>query len=136
MPNASTGPFRSPSLFWGAALIVTSLLTIGGGAIIWSNRDRAPAIAKADPQAANAEPQRSQRFLPRPEMVVDARTTKLHEVAFAVENGTAVVKIKVVAGGDELIVDANTGRLIETRPGRPSAPPPLGKFAAPFAPMM
>jgi hypothetical protein len=47
-----------------------------------------------------------------------------------------VVKIKIVPEGDELIIDANTGRLIETRPSRPSAPPPMGKFAAPFAPIM
>jgi hypothetical protein len=38
-----------------------------------------------------------------------------------VENGVPVIKIVVVPNGDELIVDAHTGRLLETRP----APPPL-----------
>ena len=70
--------------------------------------------------------------LPRPPSVHDA---ELHTVAYGVENGTPVVKIRVKADGDELIVDANTGRLLETRPSRPTAPPPMGKFAAPFAPM-
>jgi len=51
------------------------------------------------------------------------------------ENGTRVVKIRVVPNGDELIVDAATGRLLETRPSRPTAPPPMGKFIAPFSPM-
>jgi len=45
------------------------------------------------------------------------------------------VKIKVVETGDELIVDAATGRLLEARPSRSTAPPPVGKFAAPFDPM-
>jgi hypothetical protein len=55
-------------------------------------------------------------------------------VSYTIENGTRVVKIKVVESGDELIVDASTGRLLEARPGRPTAPP-MGKFAAPFDPM-
>jgi hypothetical protein len=59
---------------------------------------------------------------------------QLHGVTYAVENGTTIVKIKVIPDGDELIVDASTGRLIESRPSRPSAPPAMGKFAAPVRP--
>jgi hypothetical protein len=59
----------------------------------------------------------------------------LHTVSYTIENGTRVVKIKVVETGDELVIDAATGRFIEARPGRPTAPPPMGKFAAPFDPM-
>jgi len=39
-----------------------------------------------------------------------------------VEHGVRVIKIRVSAGGDELVVDAKTGRLIEARPRRPSGP--------------
>jgi len=78
------------------------------------------------------------RILPQPPLEGIAAATGssgLHTVAYTVENGTRVVKIKVVESGDELVVDAATGRLLETRPGRPTAPPPMGKFAAPFDPM-
>jgi hypothetical protein len=40
-----------------------------------------------------------------------------------VENGVRVWKIRVTPGGDELIVDAATGRLLETRPGKPAPAP-------------
>jgi hypothetical protein len=60
---------------------------------------------------------------------------QLHNVTYGVEKGTRVVKIRVLENGDELIVDAETGRLLEARPFRPTAPPPMGRFAAPFDPM-
>jgi hypothetical protein len=59
----------------------------------------------------------------------------LHSVSFANENGTRVVKIRVSPDGDELIVDARTGRLIEARPPRSTAGTPKGRFAAPFVPV-
>jgi hypothetical protein len=70
--------------------------------------------------------------LPPPDGIIPA----FHTVNFTTENGVRVVKIRVVPEGDELIVDAATGRLLESRPSRPTAPPPMGKFAAPlFEPM-
>ena len=44
----------------------------------------------------------------------------LQSVSVVDENGTRVVKIRVQADGDELIVNAQTGRLIEVRPGKKS----------------
>ena len=38
-----------------------------------------------------------------------------------VENGVRVIRNQVVAGGDELVIDAATGRLLEARPA-PRAP--------------
>jgi len=112
---------------------------IGGGTLVWSVRDAgAPAgpphqSDPADLALAQApvlpEPALGRRPLPpRPEFT-------LHSVAYTTENGVRVVKIKVVESGDELVVDAATGRLLEARPSRPTAPPPVGKFAAPFDPM-
>jgi hypothetical protein len=136
MSATSSSVPHSSSFSWGAALAAVSILTIGGGAIIWANRD-APSSESA--QAAQSEIVGSpSRFIPSPPppIPVEVQSANLHSIAYGVENGTAVVKIKVVAEGDELIIDAATGRLIETRPSRPSAPPPMGKFAAPFAPIM
>jgi hypothetical protein len=133
--TASNAP-HSSSLSWGAALAAVSILTIGGGAIIWANR--APPEEESAQVASDDSPRKHSRFIPKPPPLIplDAQSANLHSVAYGFENGTAVVKIKVVAEGDELIIDANTGRLIETRPSRPTAPPPMGKFAAPFAPIM
>jgi hypothetical protein len=126
---------------WGIALAAGSLLLVGGGMVVWSAHDTDPpgpqpgapdvTVAMSDPQAPlMAEPGGLRRALPLP-----GPELTLHTVAYAIENGTRVVKIKVVETGDELVVDAATGRLLEARPSRPTAPPPVGKFAAPFDPM-
>jgi hypothetical protein len=39
-----------------------------------------------------------------------------HSVRYRTENGVPVVLIQTVAGGDVLVVDRDTGRLIESRP--------------------
>jgi hypothetical protein len=138
MSALSTHPSPMSATSWGIALAAGSLLLIGGGTLVWSVHDAEPAALASDAvsvQAMTAPPSLdppavSRRPLPRltPE-------NTLHSVAYAIENGTPVVKIKVVETGDELVVDAATGRLLEARPSRPTAPPPVGKFAAPFDPM-
>jgi hypothetical protein len=117
---------------WGVALAAGALLLIGGGAIIWSNQgpDRDPTVSPFVGAPMPDEVALLKRELPGPPAHLP-----LHSVAFTVENGTRVVKIKVLETGDELVVDAATGRLLEARPNRPTAPPPAGRFAAPFQPM-
>jgi hypothetical protein len=50
----------------------------------------------------------------------------LQTVEYAVENGVPVIKIIAVPNGDELIIDAKTGRLLETRPAPPPSPTKVG----------
>jgi hypothetical protein len=128
------------------ALAVTSVLLIGGGAIVWAHREppapdlaagpgTPPMMIRALPLHADAEgPMAESRVM----LVTDPHPLSRvspppFSVEFAVENGTRVVKIRVVPDGDELVVDAATGRLLEARPGRPTAQPPAGKFAGPSA---
>jgi len=121
----------------GLALASISLVLVGGGALIWSNRQPENTGYPSDPKPSeSAAPAAMIRTLPPLPTADVPNAAHLHGVTYAVENGTAIVKIKVIPDGDELIVDASTGRLIESRPSRPSAPPPMGKFAAPFVPMM
>ncbi len=141
MSAQSPRPAATSSTSWGIALAAGSLLLVSGGMVVWSARDSDPpgtppgptdgteAVAVAHVPVA-LEPGGPRRALPMPGPEVT-----LHSVAFAIENGTRVVKIKVVETGDELVVDAATGRLLEARPSRPTAPPPVGKFAAPFDPL-
>jgi hypothetical protein len=120
------------------------MLLIGGGAIVWSAHDQGPALVPppgGPPVAADPHPVAvaqvglvARHALPIP-MAQEEAVPPLHSVAVTTENGTRVVKIKVVETGDELVVDAATGRLLEARPNRSTAPPPVGKFAAPFDPM-
>jgi hypothetical protein len=141
MPVVSPEPSQS-SLPWGVALAVTSTLLIGGGAIVWSHRDPPEADLAGDP----GRPPAMTRELPFPiahelaseesgPVPVAASRVQLrmspgpYSVEFGVEHGTRVVKIRVTPEGDELVVDAATGRLLETRPSRTSAPPAAGKFA-------
>ena len=135
MSSSSPGPTHASPFSWGLALAAASLLLIGGGAIIWSSQPtNVPPRAAPSDGGEVASLQKSIRppgaLAPMPDL-----SHGLHTIAYSVENGTRVVKIRVVPDGDELIVDALTGRLLETRPSRPTAPPPMGKFAAPFAPM-
>lgn len=134
MASSSLNLHRSSLFSWGIALAATSLLTIGGGALIWNHRTPRPAEMPVSPQADDFQIRSIGVALPP--HPIDKSSTVLHMITYGVENGTAIVKIRVVPNGDELIVDARTGRLLETRPSMPTAPPPMGKFAAPFAPMM
>jgi len=60
-----------------------------------------------------------------------------HSLAMVEENGKSVIKFQLRPDGDEIVLDANTGRFIEARPPSASRIPAAGgKFAAPFAPMM
>jgi hypothetical protein len=135
MSSSSPSPAHASPYSWGLALATASLLLIGGGAIIWSSQPTngpSPATPSDGGEVASLE-----KTLRAPMALPPAPDGShgLHTIAFSVENGTRVVKIRVVPDGDELIVDAVTGRLLETRPSRPTAPPPMGKFAAPFSPM-
>jgi hypothetical protein len=124
----------SPSAMpWGMALAALSVFTIGAGAIMWWHREPAPTPAAAPSSEEVVMVSRELNHLPSPPPFPVGGN--LHTVSYGVENGTKVVKIKVVPDGDELIIDAGTGRLLETRPSRPTAPPPMGKFVAPFSPM-
>jgi hypothetical protein len=137
MSTQTPRPAPSSPVSWGVALAAGTLLLIGGGAIIWSGRDAVPdqpeavtaALPAVDGMATDVVPT-YKRQLPAPPSHLP-----LHSISFETENGARVVKIKVLETGDELVVDAATGRLLEARPSRPTAPPPAGRFAAPFQPV-
>ena len=135
MSAPSSPPAPGFPLSWGVALAAASLLLIGGGTVIWSGQPEQAPVTPPTPALVLSEA----RALPVPTSDVPTPAAAfsdagLHTVSYTVENGARIVKIKVVATGDELVIDAVTGRFIEARPGRPTAPPPMGKFAAPFDP--
>lgn len=134
MQSASQNPQSSSIVSWGIALAATSLLTIGGGSLIWNHRQAPSSDVAFTPTSQPPEPRTMTRSLPA--VPPCEQTAGLHTISYGVENGTPIVRIRVVPEGDEIIVDANTGRVLETRPSRPTAPPPMGKFAAPFSPVM
>jgi hypothetical protein len=141
--NPGSSPPSSPS--FGLALAATSAVLLGGGTVIWAHRDSPPVVAESP-----VEFPRVARVLPVPDggetpgivtptachdlPDVSAASPGLHSVAYAVEHGTRVVKIRVVPGGEELVIDAATGRLIETRPGRATAPRRAGPVPVPCVP--
>jgi hypothetical protein len=138
MSAQSPSPAANSTTSWGIALAAGSLLLIGGGTLVWSFHDTGPPTdlnGQPPMHATVATPDPDEPAVLRRTLTMPGAEMTLHSVAYAVENGTRVVKIKVVETGDELVVDAATGRLIEARPSRPTAPPPVGKFAAPFDPL-
>ena len=139
---------RPSSVPWGVALAALSVLIVGGGLIIWAHQDPSPpqSFFVADPSrgpmsiSAETAPVEAPGFAARihgPDGVLpNPPAVGVHSITLTQENGTKVVKIQVVAGGDEIVVDAVTGRVIETRPGRsaPGGGGGGGRFAAPFNP--
>jgi hypothetical protein len=113
-------------------LAATSLILIGGGTLIMSTKPEPQSQTRSDEFVD--DPRAVTRQIPSPPPIDDS-VAGLHAVSYTIENGVRVVKIRVVPDGDELTVDVATGRLLESRPSRPTAPPPMGKFAAPFEPM-
>ena len=111
-PSPSPRPARLP---WWVVPAAGVALAAGVGAVIWTFRDR-PADPAPGAGQSGAAPNRNVVPLPP-----GGGAAGLHSVVPAVEHGVRVLKIRVTPGGDELIVDAVTGRLLETRPARPPA---------------
>ena len=108
-----TEPNRAEPSSWWLAPAAVGLLGLVGLGVYWVPADRPPA----------ARPVVSTRVVPPP---VPDDPPGLHAVSTGEEEGVRVVRIRVVPGGDELIVDAATGRLLEARPAAGS-PVPAGK---------
>jgi len=111
------------------------VLTVGG-TYLWLTDGPAPKQHTADSLRITISPTPI-RQLPAPPIPEAFANYKFHSVIVAEEHGMQVVKLRLAEQGDEIVVDAATGKLIETRPYRPmNVAPPLGKLAAPFSPMM
>ena len=134
MLTPSPTPPRASTVSRGITVAAGAFLLMAAGVIVWSNREppETPGTPESPDEIVAIIRNAGQRDLPRP---TEGPAFAFHSVSVTEENGARVVKIRVRADGDELVVDMSTGRLIATRPNRPSAAPP-GKFAAPFAPMM
>src|SRR5437773_11370557 len=91
MSSSSPGPTHASPFPWGLALAASSLLLIGGGAIIWSSQptnDPSLVTPSDGGEVASLEkPLRLQSALPP----AQDGSPGLHAIAFAVENGTRVV---------------------------------------------
>ena len=96
------------------ALVAVPLVV--GGTFIWSHRMQAKSELEAP--AENHPTDRHVRPPPPPQFV-DPNGNKLHAVEYAVENDVPVIRITAVPNGDVVVIDAQTGRLIETRPPGP-----------------
>ena len=121
MSNPATPRARESALpQWLILPAAVGLLAGGGLAASWVNREP----AAPDRPAAGARPA---AVLPQPPADDDG----MYSVTTDVEHGVRVVKIRVSAGGDELVVDAETGRLIEARPPRPATGPMTPTLLAP-----
>jgi hypothetical protein len=110
-PSSSSG---ASGLLWWFTPVAVGLLA-GSGALVWVALDRDPAVLPPSP-APPGGPQHAvvRRPLPMPPAV--AEPGRVHWVGHGVENGVKVVYVQAVPGGDILVVDAATGRLIESRP--------------------
>ena len=120
MPNPASPSRPKPAQFPWLLLLPAISLMAGAGLTIWWGHSEplSPEVP-----AASA---RSARVIPLP-----PEDGRLHSVTTGVEHGVQVFKIRVSASGDELVVDAKTGRLIEARPRHPTSPALTPGFLAP-----
>ena len=109
MPTPPTQPAGASGIPWWLAPAIIGVLTIGGF-LSW-NYLEAPADRPATtPPAAGP-------IRPLPPQPPDAvQPGRVHWIGHGVESGVKVVYVQAVPGGDILVVNAATGRLIETRP--------------------
>lgn len=138
--SPSPKPNRQRSIPLGVSLSAFAALLIGGGLMIWANRDDVPETPQAG-EFALLENRHAAVVHLNPEVVMNRPhpggghpLTALHSFSYAEENGMKVVRIRLVPEGDELVLDAATGRLIESRPARPQAKFPMVP-PAPMRPM-
>jgi hypothetical protein len=103
--------FRLGGLPWWLAPVVLGTVVVIVAAW-WADRppaDAGPAALGPPPSAGN------RKDLPRL-----AAGSTLYSVTYQMEHGTKVILIQTVASGDVLVVDAATGRLLDTRPPGPA----------------
>src|SRR5262245_52216892 len=112
MTNPPPSPAEASRLPWWLIPGVIGVLAVGG-VLTWANLPPAD-FPKSAPFNGSSGPPPGRRMPPaRPDV---AEHGPVHWVGHGVENGIKVVYIQAVPGGDILVVDATTGRLIETRP--------------------
>jgi hypothetical protein len=141
MPSHLSPSARPSSMPWGFALAALSVLLVGGGLIVWAHQDPAVSqyavLARTDlspappyaPLATTDVPSVLPGRPPLPPDAVAPPALNFYSITLTHEHGTRVVKIQVVAGGDEIIVDAASGKVLETRPG-PALPPRAAVFSS------
>jgi hypothetical protein len=112
MTITPTRPAGSSGLPWWLAPAFLCVLA-AGGVLTWvyfQSQGDSPAPVTTGPRP----PASALRPLPQPPK--GGEPGPVHWVGHGVENGVNVVYVQAVPGGDILVVDAATGRLIETRP--------------------
>lgn len=117
--GASTAPLRSWHGWWPLA-VTLSLSAVLVAVILWNREDKplVPSMPNASPDA----PTHSRiRFLPHPIDVAEA-ASDVPSICYSVvpeeRDGAQVLRIRTHVGGDELIIDAITGRLVAVRDSR------------------
>ena len=114
--GASTASLRSWHGWWPLA-VTLSLSAVLVAIILWDREDKplVPSMPNASPDAVA---QSRIRFLPPPpdaaEAISDA-PSMCYSVVSEQRDGAQVLRIRTHAEGDELIIDAITGRLVAVR---------------------
>lgn len=122
---------RRTTLPWGYSIAVLAALLLLGGTLLYVTRDE-PQRPIPDPPPNYADIEQLKRT--HPHLDETLKKFNIHSIVVAEEQGRQVVKLRVAAEGDELVLDAATGKLIEARPyHKPHGPmAPIGKTPMPI----
>jgi hypothetical protein len=117
MSSTPTRPAGASGVPWWLAPTAVGVVAVGG-ALAWVYVQwQADSPAPVPPATTGPGPTSPLRPLPGPPK--GGEPGRVHWVGHGVEHGVNVVDVQAVPGGDILVVDAATGRLIETRPAKP-----------------
>lgn len=139
---------KSSSIPVGISISCIATLLLAGGVFLWVQKTNEEIAAPfpEQPQPRPMNPTDPVTGLPTRMMItrdvasvkeltpnIPVNLSALHSFSYGEENGVKVIRLQVVADGDIMVIDANSGRLIETRPNRPIVKQP--NSIHPLAPM-
>ncbi|WP_020469885.1 hypothetical protein [Zavarzinella formosa] len=124
-------PGQPPAIPLKLTVVAFTFLLLSGGLIIWGNIPESAETPKLlEPHLVTKS---HEVLVPQPDSNSIGTShsrfgghpiTALHSFSYGEENGLKIVRIRLVADGDELVLDAVTGRLLESRPARPQVKVP------------
>jgi hypothetical protein len=111
---------KDPSFHWGLSVAAVAVFSLVLAALCFIYSDRAKP---SDPQIDASIQQITAHDFDRNDLVLMSKThmptsrvpVTMHNMTIEEDGGRRILKMQLVPGGEQIIIDAETGKFIETR---------------------